>query len=210
MDAAWISGGATIVGAVIGLSFGQVTAYLANRREVAAQERARAHEHATWLRERRADAYVDLLGVVEQMGLWLARMYPTIQTGDGPPVPPIPTDENQIKIFARLNAYGSNKVKERHSAWRNLAWKTIRAIEAVGHGDNRRRTDLPDLRQKEAEARAELGAVISQELDHPSFRDSSEHSPGGSISERLVDPDAHLSNPDETGYGPMATIESPF
>jgi hypothetical protein len=170
VDSAWIGLG----GVVIGLVSGHLSTYLSGRRDAATQAKVRAHEHATWLRERRADTYVDLLELAEQMGLWLGRVHPMYTIGDGPPVPPIPTDEHQIKILARVNAYASGDVKERYLAWREAVWPAIHAAEDISRGDNGRRSDLHDLRTKEMAARAELGEAIAREFG-PDGMPATEH-----------------------------------
>ena len=132
-----------------------------------AKARAKVHarDYAALLRERRGDAYLNLLHLTGETGLWLARVVPMYQVGAGSPVPPSPRTEDPFGITAaRLNAVGSGAIKERYAKWYAAVGDAIRAAEDVSHGHGEKRESLLEAWEREQSARRELGAAIDHEL----------------------------------------------
>lgn len=162
---------AAIVGSTWTAAWGkrQDRALAAERHE---HERLTAHEN--WIRERRNDAYIGLLDLAEETGLYVQRVHPMWSSGG--PDPELPDHEAQRLVRARVMAYGSSTVKDRMGEWHALVQRVIFAASAVSDNVDGARSQLHDLRETERAARQALGEQVSIELQSPP-RPSSEPPP---------------------------------
>jgi hypothetical protein len=127
--------------------------------------RARKHEAGSdWHRERRANAYVGLLELAEDMGQVVALMYPAWDTNPPRPLAPLPSGERQGKARARVAAFGSPKVKAATDRWCETVAAALHAGDAVAHDVVGARDDLDAARAAEREARAALDQAINDDL----------------------------------------------
>jgi hypothetical protein len=124
----------------------------------------RRHEVAQWHRERRADAYVELLEVAEDVGHVVAVVFPLLDRDPPQPVPDLPTGERQGRARARVAAFGSPKVKAAAERWREAATTGLRAAEAVARDEDDARRLLDEARTAEREAREHLNHTIEADL----------------------------------------------
>jgi hypothetical protein len=124
--------------------------------------------------QRRAEAYVEILVIAEQVGQWVSSVVPMFDYGQK--VPDLPDLDRQARANALINAYGSSKAIVFYKAWRNAADEAFRAAMDVllaergenGHTDlvlERRKALDTDLRGKEADARKVLGDELAAELN---------------------------------------------
>jgi hypothetical protein len=125
----------------------------------AEHERRGAHEH--WYRDRRADAYLDLLDMAEAVGQWVGLVHPMLDTS---PLPDLPGLDTQRRVRARVAAYGSDAVKDRTKAWSDIGLKAVRTAEAVSRYEDGARKELHDLREAESKVREALADQIASEL----------------------------------------------
>jgi hypothetical protein len=126
--------------------------------------RARRHEAGNWHRERRADAYVELLEVAEDVGQFVAVMDPAGGADPLRPLPPLPTDERQGLARARVAAFGSRTVKNVTDRWCEAAAAALHLGDAVTHGVDGARHNLDAAKAAERTARAELDQAINDDL----------------------------------------------
>ncbi len=153
----WVAPASSALIGLAGLA-GGVTIAVTGRRH----ERHNAHEQ--WYRDRRAEAYLDLLDMAEGVGQWIEMVHPLM---DPRPVPDLPSLESQRRVRARIAAYGSRAVKDRMRAWDTVGFAALRAAEGISRGDDNARLDLHERRGKEKEAREALADEIANELGVP-------------------------------------------
>lgn len=99
------------------------------------QQRHAEHEKHT--RDRRADAYIDMLISLERDCAWMERTYPLMGPVPDPPAPP--TDREYWTLRSRVAAYGSDRVKALLEKWNKeitrefwLGAMYLRDMEEVG------------------------------------------------------------------------------
>ncbi len=123
--------------------------------------------------QRRAEAYVEILTVAEQVGQWASAVVPMYDYGQK--VPELPDLAKQARANALINAYGSSKAITFYQAWRKAADEVLQSATQVllaerdGSGprgalDARRDLDT-SLRGREADARKLLGDELAVELN---------------------------------------------
>ncbi|MEU0560912.1 hypothetical protein [Dactylosporangium sp. NPDC006015] len=157
-------------GAVIGaagVASGVWIASSARKHELRLSKERHQHERAAaqeqWIRDRRADAYVELLEMAEVVGMWIVLVHPMI--GPRPDPPPLPSFEAQQRVFARVMAFGSRDAKVKADQWRLLVARATRVAESISHNDDgNARETLEDLRQQERAARQEMGKTVAIDL----------------------------------------------
>ena len=86
----------------------------------------REHDVARWYRERRADAYVELLEVAEDISHAVATAYPPTMRRVF-----APGEERQTRARARVAAFGSPAVKDAVGLWLAAATEALRAAEVL-------------------------------------------------------------------------------
>jgi hypothetical protein len=153
----WASPASGAVVGVAGLVGGWWVTASGRRQEVRLAAQRRAHElkmsHEQWHRDRRADAYVALLEMAETAGQWVQMVHPFITTGT-PPLPELPSLEQQSRVWARVAAYAAPEVRETAEAWRVVTLLALRTAEAVAR-------DKDDARRPASGAgRGELVAAV--------------------------------------------------
>ncbi|MFI6068550.1 hypothetical protein ACIA47_25210 [Micromonospora sp. NPDC051227] len=170
-------GGLTVVG-------GFVQAWLTSRDATARDDRRHLHE-LDMAREQRhhqriENAYEELLLLVETIGQWASMIRPLV-TIEGDPRPQLPPLPEQARVEALVRAYGSQKVRDRLFAWRQVIDQLIeadfqiqaaeRSIERQGHtsiDDGAERMKIgTQLRPAERARRNELAEEIAAELRAP-------------------------------------------
>jgi hypothetical protein len=124
----------------------------------------RGHEVSQWHRERRADAYVELLEVAEDVGHVVAVSYPKVEAEPPRPVPYTPSSERQARARARVAAFGSPKVRAATDRWREAADAALGFADALAHDVPHARLKREDARAAEQKARAELDQAINDDL----------------------------------------------
>lgn len=151
--------------------------------------RDRAHQRAMADTERKqtrlADTYLGLLEYVEKLGFWAQNIRPTTYV-DGSPIN-LPDFDSAAAVSAKVDAYGSNLVRERLSEWWTVTYE-IRLTERLVREEHQAAQgppaediyeslgeDLPDwetpwrrivdeLRPAEKAARKALKAQVTAEL----------------------------------------------
>jgi hypothetical protein len=125
----------------------------------------REHEVATWYRERRADAYVELLEVAEDISHAVATAYPPTMRRVFAPV-----EERQTRARARVAAFGSPAVKAAVGLWLAAATEALRAAEVLNTPPEGIRLGedavdrYRDARNAERLARDALDRAVSDDL----------------------------------------------
>ncbi len=100
---------------------------------VASYNSSRERAHALALarearqQERLADAYVEVLRIVEEVAHWAQRVRPMLDTSPLPEPPPLPSIAEQIRMQALLGAFASEDVQARYEAW----CQSVYAIQAA-------------------------------------------------------------------------------
>jgi hypothetical protein len=123
--------------------------------------------------QRKAEAYVQILEVVEQIGNWAQNIRRVMDTIPPREIPPVPEYQDQIASKARLLAFASPEVQALWDEW-DGAVHEIRVADmkiALGQQPNSAFDDteawisLEDtLRPKEIEQRKLLAEQVSREL----------------------------------------------
>jgi hypothetical protein len=140
----------------------------------------------TQVRQRRSEAYLELLRLVEREGLWVHHgidrfeakaydRYDYINWTQRPSVPEPPVTD-RAAMTALLSAFGTDAVRERHKAWRQSVtdieeeentlrwnWEQDGDPEA-GIGLDQLQRLLEELRPKELAARSALADAVAAEL----------------------------------------------
>lgn len=175
----WVAPVATASTAIVGMT---VTWCTARSGQVHARQLAKDrmdHEISAALEDRHqqrlADTYVELLTLAESVGHWASAVRPMLDTGSPPP--PLPPLAEQARVEARVRAFGSEAVLHAQQAWRMSVQKIIKVDEDLryhetittkGHkssiDDARLLADLPDLRERELQARKEMSDLVACEL----------------------------------------------
>jgi len=160
---------------IMGLATVGATAWTTGRgrrhdRELAVdrQRHERFTAHEQWIRDRREDAYVSLIDLAEESGLYVQRVHPMWDSNPPRPVPDLPDLEAQRKVRARVIAFGSQKVKDRMGEWQQFVHRAIYAAAAVTDDVDGARQQLHDLRDHERQARQALGDQVAAELQENS------------------------------------------
>lgn len=118
MASEWIGDVATAVVAAAGIGY----TYLAgargrdqvDRMALASRKHERTMAREAREQERLADAYVQLLGMMERIGQWVQQVNPMYQSN---PDRPLPDLDKQADVVAAMRAYGSDEVVEAFEAW---------------------------------------------------------------------------------------------
>lgn len=137
------------------------------------------------IQQRLADAYVDVLQIVEREGLWLQAAVTNLKNSvwdEYEQIPrlraPEPTLADQATAAALLAAFGSNDVRENYDEWRSAMSAALQEREGVywnlqESGDPDARPSEQDLRElaeirypREQAARSRLADAIARELGH--------------------------------------------
>ncbi|MET9303559.1 hypothetical protein ABZX66_30030 [Micromonospora aurantiaca] len=161
--------------------------------------------------QRRSEAYVELLTMVERVGQWASMVRPMLDTNPPRPVPPLPELSEQARSNALVGAYASPAVKERYQAWRKVVMEAIGAVEDIefalanpdaglSHIKPRRELDFKH-RPAEGDARRALADQIAAELggSTPGFTDRAPapREAGGGNERGRVDQRTRRSNADD-------------
>jgi hypothetical protein len=143
-----------------------------------ADKRAERRLHAQWLRDRRADAYVDVLGVAEKCGQWAQLIDPIVDGSPPRPVPPLASPDDQGRVEALLAAFGSDTVRDRYTSWRSALLDIITQHKKIEFARLTSTASVPPVedegtlllqleekvRVSERVAREDLGDAVSAEL----------------------------------------------
>jgi hypothetical protein len=92
-------------------------------------ERTMAHDARE--QERRGNAYVRLLTVVERSGQWAQMVKPMLDSDPPQPVRPLPDLDEQAEAMALVNAFGSDEIRQSFKSWRDLVWDMIWAVAEI-------------------------------------------------------------------------------
>lgn len=174
MDAVTVALVAALISLVVGALSTAATAWSAHKTAKTAREGR--------IEQRRADAYLQVLTIVEREGHWTEAWLANF--GDLPErddeyaealvSPPAPEVADRAKASALLAAYGSSEVRDRHAAWRtatnlitheirsHLHWLSFDRDYGVDEESLKRQEQLP----KEQAARRDLAEAIASELGH--------------------------------------------
>ena len=169
----WIPVISAAIGASVGVT-GIVFTWLTGKqaRDQAEQTAQNRLEHERTMaqqardQERRGNAYVQLLTVVERTGQWAQMVKPLV--GSHPP-PPLPDLDEQAEAMALVNAFGSDEIRRSFNTWRNLIWDMIWAVDEIDREVETSEGDEPysklfKLRPAEDDARQALARLIRDEL----------------------------------------------
>ncbi|MFV8233070.1 hypothetical protein [Mycolicibacterium fortuitum] len=128
--------------------------------------------------KRLESAYVKLLEMAEQTGLWATKVFPVTDTDPPQPVPPLPSLELQAHIRALINAFGSEAVASSMMNWLTVVRIMVSITDEIGlesvdfesgPADISLRARLEKLRPEERQAREALAKKIATELGHRPF-----------------------------------------
>jgi hypothetical protein len=180
MSGQWVG---AVLGAAVGGAFGAFgtwMAYLTGAKTRASAEKIAdsKNKHDRDLaveqrqQQRRAEAYVEILAIAEQVGQWAGAVLPMLD--EGQKTPDLPDLAQQARVNALISAYGSSKAIVFYEAWRSAAGEVQQAVlnfqaaERARSGsdaalEQRRNLDL-SLREKERNARKALGDELAAEL----------------------------------------------
>jgi len=138
-------------------------------RQVAADTRRQA---------RIENAYLRLLGLVDQGSAWAQSVKPVLGTIPPRPVPDLPSVEQQVEVGTIVGAFGSAPVQQLYEEWRRVLREVVGAVEEIDRENLYRRagvsegTDagqpwkqLSELRPKERAARDALARQVNTELN---------------------------------------------
>lgn len=136
-------------------------------RQTAEHAEAMAADERT--HKRLESAYVELLQMIEQAGHWADRLYPLMDTDPPRPLPEMPSVDEQIRVRALVDAYGSDEVRELLGQHSRIIHGLRVAAEIVATSKDetalKQRIAIgQELRPAEREKRAELRRVIATEL----------------------------------------------
>jgi hypothetical protein len=159
-----VSGVVGLGGLVTGLWASISTRKSEERRERRQNEFATRTVDAVWYREKRADADLQLLELVEVTWQWVHSVFPIWDTNPPREVRELPTLDRQAEVWARVSAYASPEVAAAAERWRETVNEAIRAAEAVARDEDDARRDLDAARARVDTARTALVDLISQEL----------------------------------------------
>lgn len=125
------------------------------------------------VQQRKETAYVALLEMVERTGQWVFSVLPMIEPG---PELKLPEFDEQARIEALVNAFGSMEVRDLMKNWRSHVRKVISQVNLIhvlekhptANDPEQRppRLTLDDLREQERTARETLSAQVATELTH--------------------------------------------
>jgi hypothetical protein len=145
-----------------------------------ADKRAEHRLHAQWLRDRRADAYVELLTLAEQCGEWAQLVDPWVEKSPPQDVTPLASDAEQRRVDALVIAFGSPEVRRAYRTWVNVIRSMmfqhdlitleksqasgVAIIIPPGQSAIDLKLVLERTRPSEMRARKDLGDAVSAEL----------------------------------------------
>lgn len=121
-------------------------------------DRAEAVAALARVQDRRAETYVQVLQVAEQVGEWVQSLSPPIELAP-PPSPPVPEVAAQVASRARLLAFGSLEVRDLWDNWRTA----VAAAQAADRRVRAARSDpmpSPEVAVLGIDARAELWELL--------------------------------------------------
>lgn len=119
----WVAPVATATVGLAGIAF----AWLTGKQSRDSAERV---ARDVWAREKRADAYVRVLEVSEQVGNWAQTVRPMIDTIPPADPSPPPAYTDQLSMNARLALYGSDDVRGAWTSW-FTAFDAVRGTDLV-------------------------------------------------------------------------------
>lgn len=159
--------------AALGLT-GLATTYLTARqgRQQARDAAKKQNEHELRMayeqrqQQRRAEAYVELLTIVEEVSNWARKLVSSAEASEDPPE--LPSSSRQARASALTNAYGSSEALASYGDWRQSVQDVYNGytevmnagIDEVGNSQQK----VHDLREKEDAAKAKLVETVSSEL----------------------------------------------
>jgi hypothetical protein len=125
--------------------------------------------------ERLADAYVELLGIVNRTAHYADMVRPFVDTNPPAPTPPLPHVDEQMRAESLVMAFGSRNVEALFETWRQTIWAIIRADQEIGFGLTREesgRTNhmevwrqlVDELKPAQKAARSALADAVAVEL----------------------------------------------
>jgi hypothetical protein len=168
----WVTPVATSTTVVL---VGAVNGFVTWRTGKKGREHADETAKAQRVEQRLESAYHELLLMSERVSLWSQLVYPLFDDQTGP-APELPEMHEQVHVETFVNAYGTEQVKARMKAWRDLVTQMvlvvgeINAIEAglatVEPGEPNPRRTLVELRVSEGNARRALIHQVGLELGH--------------------------------------------
>jgi hypothetical protein len=134
----WIPVISAAIGAAVGV-IGIVFPFLTGKqaRDQAEQTTQNRLEHERTMaqeareQERRGNAYVRLLTVVETMGQWAQMVKPMLDSDPPQPVGAMPGLDEQAEAMTLVNAFGSDKIRQSFKTWRDLVWDVILTVAEI-------------------------------------------------------------------------------
>lgn len=81
---------------------------------------------------RLADAYVELLAIVNRIAAYADLIRPVIDTTPPRTPPPLPTLDEQARAEALVMAFGTKPVEDLFETWRQTVWEIIGADQMIG------------------------------------------------------------------------------
>jgi hypothetical protein len=165
---------------------------LATLRQQLGHDRLQAREARE--QERLESAYLELLKMAEQAGVWAQMVYPVFQSGQ-PPNTPLPSLDVQADAAALVAAFGTDEIREKTQAWQSVVKEMIAAAEQVAWEDahptqvppqgKSARVTIHELRPDEKRTRDALGAQVRSEL---AFGYRSTREPSGFVRSHTMPP----------------------
>jgi hypothetical protein len=125
--------------------------------------------------ERLADAYVELLGIVNRTAHFADMVRPIVDTNPPAPNPPLPHVDEQMRAESLVMAFGSRNVEVLFETWRQTVWAIIRADQEIGFGLTREESGhsshmevwrqlVDELKPAQKAARSALADAVAVEL----------------------------------------------
>jgi hypothetical protein len=165
----WVAPVCAAGGAVLGAGVGAMTTWLTGK---GAREHAERLARTERQQQRLADAYIELLEMLQHLGQWVVSVQPFIDFGE--PKHPTPPAEQQARVLALVAAYGSPELRKLFDAYRH----NIAAIRSVDQKITMAQTSKeyglnePDLRLEliqtlrpaEQKLREQISNLVASEL----------------------------------------------
>lgn len=156
----WIAPVSSAVVAIGGIAAGMFSTRWSqqHQRVLAAEQRegARTDDHRRWLRDRRAESYVEILRLAEELKTMINEpAFTAIRN-------PLEVIQKHEAARAAVEAYGSAEVRHLVLGWRVVTTKALQAATKQPRSE-----DLTKWQDEEDKIRTVLGDAIRRDLSDP-------------------------------------------
>ena len=163
----WVAPVCSAGGAVLGAGLGALTTWLVGK---GTRDHAARLARVERQQQRKAEAYVELLELLEHIGQWQWGVQPMIDFGE--PKHPLPEADRQARMRALVTAYGSTELKQLHASYHATIQSIISTARNIDLARDNSHFNEPELRLKleaelrpaERRIREQIGDVVANEL----------------------------------------------